>query len=267
MSASRLRVWSPARVAALLIAALALVAGLTLTSTRAWAVLVALPENGTPGHLALRSDPSPAQFLDMSPGTADHWEIATDLVDPAATLTMQFTRDGALVSRPDGLTVQAQLCDGEWTGMPTAPACATGATNVFGPVAASDTSTFGALSANHTGAVTGPTWSLGTLTSAHDEYLLVTLSIPDTPAARADPTLMGLTADIGFGFDATETTVPSGPTTPATPITPAAPAPSALASTGVDALALLLLALGALGLGIVLWSARRVRAGLERSAA
>lgn len=230
------------------LAILTLATGLSLFSTRAWAMLTTLPENGIAGHLTLRSDPAPARFLGLSPGDTRSWQIAADLVDPSSPLTMQFTRNGALVSRPDGLQVRAQLCDSEWTDLAATPTCPTGSTNVFGPVAASDPR-FGPLEPNHTGALTSPTWSLGTITDAHDEYLLVTLSIPDSPSARRDRTLMGLSADIGFGFNA------EGGDTPAAP----PPARSALAPTGVDVVALLLLASGALGIGATLGLASRAR--------
>ncbi|CAN5467853.1 hypothetical protein BH10ACT7_BH10ACT7_20550 [soil metagenome] len=232
----------------MVVAGVTLALGMSLFSGRAWAVLVDVVENGLPGHLSLASDPMvPVEFLDMSPGTLEQWQIAAKLVDPTASLTMQFARDGALVSRPDGLTVQGQLCTLEWDITVEPATCAGTTTNVFGPVAASNTAVFGPLTAN--GAplrASAPVYNLGTLTNTANKYLLVSLSIPYTPAAAADDTLMGLEATLGFGFTATDAA--------AVP-----PTPASLPNTGADVAALLLVALGGVGLGAVLLSARRAR--------
>lgn len=243
------RAWSAKRVGALVASCLVLAAGLTLFSTSAVAAFVAVGENGLPGHLTLQSDPYPAQFLDMAPGSIEYWQIQTELVDPSAPLTMQFKRDGELVERPgtDGLVLQAQLCNQAWSNFPVAPTCGSGLTNVFGPTPA-NSAAFGPLAANADAVPPGaPVYNLGTLTNAEDKFVLVTLSIPQTPQNQSDQTLMGLEASIGFGFTADGTQTPAPP----------------LPNTGADITALLLLALGALGLGLVLRSARRASTGID----
>lgn len=218
----------PGRTAALLLSCLALVAGLSAFSIRAYAAFV--PAAAGP-HLSLQSDPYPATFLDLSPGSVRHWQIQSSLVDPSSPFTLQFSRSGTLISHPRGLQVQVDRCDQEWTDLSTAPSCAAGQANVFGPAAASS--------------IPETTiYDLAGITNTQDKFVLVTLSIPDSPAARADTTLMGLTADIGFGFTV------SGDDSPAPP-------PRDLAFTGADVGGLALLGLGALGLGLVLTSARR----------
>jgi hypothetical protein len=246
------RVWTARRLAVLVVSSLMLAAGLSFYSARAYAAFVPVPgAQGT--HLSLKSDPQPVSFLDMSPGSVEHWQIDSALVDSTSTLTLQFARSGDLVTHPRGLWIQVDRCDQAWTDVSTTPVCGSGQTNVFGPAAASsfpETTVY----------------DLDGLTNAHDKYLLVTLSIPDTPAAEADSTLMGLTATIGLGLTATgpdpvQSGSPSTPTpTPTTPAVPSDPgSPSSLAFTGVDIAGLLLLALGALGLGLVITTTRKIR--------
>jgi hypothetical protein len=242
------RVWTTRRIALLIVFCLMIAAGLSVFSARAYAAFVPVP--GAQGaHLSLGSDPLPVSFLDMSPGSVEHWQIDTALVDPSSTLTMQFARNGELITHPNGLQVQVDRCDQAWTNVTTTPTCASGSTNVFGPAAASAVSE-------------SSVFDLGGLTNVHDKYLMVTLSIPDSPAAESDTTLMGLTATVGFGLTATgaDPTSPGSPSDPTDPGSPSSPtSPGGLAFTGVDIGGLLLLALGALGLGLLLTSARKFR--------
>ena len=247
------RVWTFGRTGALVLAILALIAGLALVSNRAVAAFVSVAENGLPGHLSLRADPYPTtlnpDFMSLTPGDTVYWEIETSLVDPSSPLTMQFKRDGELVERvgTDGLQVQAQLCSQAWTNFPAAPTCGTGATNIFGPTPA-NSAVFGPL-ADNSDPVPGaaPVYNLGTLTNAADKYVLVTLSLPAQadPEAQSDQSLMGLEASFGFGFTAMGDD------------------PGKLPNTGLDITALLLFGAGVLGLGIVLASARRARIGFD----
>lgn len=221
-----------------LVAAIAvLVVGVMSFSGRAWAAWVDLAENGLPGHLTLASDAGPTpNFMDMSPGAVEYWQIDVSLADPSSPLTMQFARNGELVDRPDGLWIEGKGCSVEWT-MSAPPTCSGTMTNAMPGKPASDASYD-----------SSPVMDMGTITSAQDRFLLVTLSIPDSPEARADETLMGLSATVGFGFTASGDEV----VTPPTP-------PSSLAKTGADILAIALMALGAVGLGLVVRSARRAR--------
>lgn len=226
------------RAGGIAVSVVAIVAGLMLASTSAQAVWMSVAENGILGHLSLRSDPYPANFLAMSPGSVEQWQIATSLVDPVATLTVQVQRDGELVERPDGLQLRLQSCETEWLDFPSAPHCPTAAT-VFGPAPASSTA-LGALGPID---AASPVFPLGSLTHDAGKYLLVTMSIPDTAEARADESLMGLTATVGLVFTASGDIVP-------------APEPPGLADTGADATAIALLASGIAGLGILLRSVR-----------
>jgi hypothetical protein len=239
------RAWTAPRIGAVVIAGSMMVAGLSLTSATAYAAFVAVP--GAQGaHLSLKSDPNPVEYLDMSPGTVDHWQIDASLVDPTATFTLQFSRDGALVTNPRGLQIEVDRCDQVWTDVATKPVCGSGEANVFGPIAAN--------AVNET-----TIYDLAGLTNVHDKYLLVTMSIPDSAAAEADTSLMGLTANIGFGLTATGDT-PTSPGSPSSPTSPSVPGgPASLAFTGVDILGLALLAVGALALGVLVTGARRIR--------
>jgi hypothetical protein len=255
------RVWTPRRVALLVLFCLMIGAGLSVFSARAYAAFVPVP-TAQGAHLSLKSDPQPVSFLDMSPGSVEHWQIDASLVDASSTLTLQFNRDGALITNPRGLVVQVDRCDQVWTNVTTTPVCGGGEANVFGPVAASS--------------IPETTiYDLAGLTNTQDKYLLVTLSIPDTAAARADTTLMGLTAQMGFGLtasgaDPTQPADPSdplGPPDPGTPGTPSSPtSPSSLAFTGVDIGGLLLLAFGALGVGLLLMASRKARSSFAGKA-
>jgi hypothetical protein len=209
---------------------LVLTAGLSLSAGSAQAAWVPVDENGVPGHLSLRSDPYPASFLALSPGSVEHWQVAASLVDPIGSLSMRFERSGELVERPDGLQLQVQSCQTEWLDFPAAPHCPTAVT-IFGPSPASSPSlgVSGPLDAS------SPVFPIGTIRHDTGRYLLVTMSIPDTPEARADESLMGLTATLGIELTA------SGDLTE--------PDPPGLADSGADAAAAGLLALGGLGLG------------------
>jgi hypothetical protein len=248
------RVRSARRVALLVLSSLMVAAGLSAFSTSAFAAFVPVPTAQGP-HLSLESDPQPAEFTDMSPGSVEHWQISAALVDPTSTLTVEFSRAGSLITNPLGLWVEVDRCDQAWTDVTATPVCGSGGVNVFGPVAANsvpDTSVY----------------DLAGLTNAHDKYLLVTLSIPDSPAAEADTSLMGLTATMGFGLTATgaDQTSPGNPSSPTGPTSPGSPGDGSLAFTGVDIAGLLLLALGALGLGLVILGARKARFAFDGKA-
>lgn len=263
------RAWSPSRLVLASIATLVLVVGASLFSVRAFAALTNVPETGTPGYLSLRSDPYPAQFLELSPGSPARWQIAADLRDAeTATLTLEMRKDGELVDHPRGLEVTVERCDTEWAGFPAAPTCSANPVLVTRATPLDDYAT------------SSPIFDLDGVTAASGTYLLVTLAVEDSPEAAADESLMNLTGDIGFALTATgdapqatstPTPTPSTPATPGASPTPGAPGqpgdpgrpgqPGAvgrtpLAATGVDIAALLALGAGAIGLGLVISSAR-----------
>jgi hypothetical protein len=219
----------------------AIVGGLLLASGSAQAAWVTIVENGLPGHLSLFSDPLPADLLELSPGAPVQWQIKADLEDAYSPLTIQFEREGNLVDRPDGLWIQVRACETEWTNFPSSPQCASAET-VLAPTAANSPS----LGHPGTADSSTPSYSAGALRHGVGKYLLVTLSLPDTPQARADSSLMGLTATVGIGL-----TVLGDQEDPGTRSHPAG-----LADTGADALGTVLIALGAVGLGVVFRSRR-----------
>ena len=227
------------RIVPLVGACVLLVAGLCAFSARASAVMV--PLMGAQGpQLELSSDPGVAEFMQLSPGSVEHWQIATHLLAPTSTLHVQFWDNrGALVTNPNGLRVSLSRCDQPWTGLPGTPACGSGRVTIFAPVAA-------AVASHST------QWDLGGLTSARDKFVLVTLSIPDTSAARSDKSLMGATANIGFGVTAAEADAATTQPAPES-------VPSSLAFTGADVWPLALLASGAVAVGIAVRAARRDR--------
>jgi hypothetical protein len=250
----------PARAVAVAGSALVLAMGSLALASAARAEFVPVP--GADGaHLSLQSDPYPVSFDDLSPGSVEHWQIEASLVDDSAPLTLQFRRAGALVSNPRGLRLAVARCDRAWTSVSSVPVCAKNEAAVFGPTAARDLPESGR-------------YDLASITHDDGKYLLVTLSLPDTPAARADRSLMGLSASLGFGLTATGADpLPTKTTTPTPTSTAGAPGPGASASgalafTGSDATPLLLVALATLSLGtlaIVSRHRRRARrTGMRR---
>ena len=219
--------WTARRITAATLSCVVLALGLSAFALRASAAM--LPVSGAQGsHLQLWSDPGSASFMDMSPGSVEHWQIAADLVGTSSTLYTRFWNSGGqLITSPHGLRLSLDRCDQPWTGMPSAPACAAGRTTVFASTAAASASQ-------------STQWGLGGI---QDKFLLVTLALPDAPAARADRSLQGLTANVGFGVTAAD----------------GDPTPAVLASTGADVGAVALLALGAIGVGVTVHGARRIR--------
>ena len=226
-----------------LVASIAVMAtGLIMASSSAQAAWVSMTENGLPGHLSLLSDPNPADLHELSPGNPVQWQIKADLVDAYSPLTIQFERAGDLVGSPDGLWLQVRACNTEWSNFPTSPTCPS-ATTVLAPTPASSSS-FGAAGA---AGPSTPSFGAGQLWQGVGKFLLVTMSLPDTAEARADSSLMGLTATVGVGL-----TVLGDQVAP-----PASSHPAGLASTGSDALGTVLVALGAVGLGVLFRLRRR----------
>ncbi len=242
-----MRPWSARRIAVALLGAFVLILGVSLFSSRAWAVVYdnTVPGLSQPGHLQLDSRPGPGGALHLSPGAVRYWTIDSSLTTaPVASLVVQLRNGGGrLITRADGLMVGVRSCSTAWTNLRGAPVCEPGASSVWAqqPVA----------SMVDVGSTT-PEVDLNGLTNTQGRYLLVSLSLPDSAAARADTTLQGLTATIGLGLTASADAI-------ASPLPPAPSVPVRLAFTGVDLLAPLLTGAGALGLGLVVTGARRVR--------
>ncbi|MFG6443670.1 hypothetical protein ACFXQA_00190 [Microbacterium sp. P07] len=223
------------RVAAPLVAALSLtllVGGTVLAGNAARAALIEVPSTGAPGRLVLSSDPYPAQFLEISPGDPSHWQVAARLEGAtSATLSLELREAGELVEHPRGLEMGVAECTVPWAGLNEAPVCA--GTSV--PVAL--------VRPSDDGVTTRPRFVLRPLDASAPSYLLVTLAVADSDAARADATLMGLTGTMGVGL--TAVAVEPAPVTPG----------AALPATGVDPTlwtAVATMAAGFLGLGAAL---------------
>jgi len=218
--------------------AVAIACGVVALAGAANAALIDVPVTGAPGRLVLSSDPYPVEFLDLSPGEARYWEVAARLEDAReATLSLELRADGELVRHPRGLVMTVESCDTEWTGLDGAPLCATGGRAVTVVTPADDYST------------SSPRFELSPLTPEAPQYLLLTLAVEDSAAARADTTLMGLTGNMAVGLTATAFDD--------RPVTPPAPA---LPATGGDPAAvagMLAVAAGMLGIGAALRLRRR----------
>lgn len=210
-----------------------MVAGGMLLAAKANAALIDVPPTGAPGRLVLSSEPYPAEFLDISPGEAAFWQVGARLEDASrASLALELRKEGELVEHPRGLTMSVAVCDVPWSSLDTAPICTSGERAVAVATPADD---FTASS---------PVFELRPLTPTSPEYLLVTLSVDDDAAARADTTLMGLTGRMGVGLTAVAMDRPAD-----------TPGAGGLAVTGADAgmlLAVAAIAAGLLGLGAAL---------------
>lgn len=217
-----------------------LVSGLLLVSTKAIAA-IQVPESN-PGLLSLWTDSYPLEYHDMDPGESAYVRLNVQLDDTdRGELTLEVRKDGDLATVAGGLELTVERCDVGWTAVPS------GVTSAGAPVCASGRTALLAAGAGDDFTVASPTWDLGEIASSSTVYMLVTLALPSsTPAADVS----GLSANFGFGLFAEGRAI-------AAPITPAA-----LAFTGVDALALLLVAVGAIGAGAVVSRSRsrRVRA-------
>lgn len=229
---------TPVRSALTAVAVLALAGGLSLIGTRASAVLLDVPENGTPGYLSLSSDWSTA-MLDVSPGDPGHWLIAAELGDAdVAALAVEIRSGGELAEVDAGVLVRLDRCDAAWIPAPAAdahaaPVCAGGSAPVL---AATPLSAFRGE---------GPRTALPDITAAAGEHLLLTASVD--PARAGDSRVMGRTGSLAVGL----TAMGADPA----PVVPAPPAVGGvLPRTGsaLDVVAVALAAAGALALGLLM---------------
>jgi len=148
----------------------------------------------------------------------------------SATLSLELRKDGALVAHPRGLQMAVAECDVPWTGLDGVPACAGDPVAVSVATPAEDYTS------------SSPTFRLRPLAASDPAYLLVTLSVEDSDAARSDASLMGLTGTMGVGL----TAVHAAPPTEGGGVLPA---------TGDDlswGVAVVAMAVGLLGVGAAL---------------
>jgi hypothetical protein len=227
------------RVSAVLAAAASLAllgAGGVFVADAARAAFVDVPPTGAPGRLVLSADPYPAEFFELSPGDPAFWQIQARLEDAtSATLALELRKSGPLAEVPRGLVMRVDVCDDPWSGAPDQPVCARGSRSITVATPSDEYAT------------TSPSFELRPLTPSAPQYLLVTLSVEDSAAAREDASLMGLRGRMGVGL--TAMSVDDVPVRP----------PGRLPSTGFDPMALVgvgALAAGLLGIGASMRIAR-----------
>lgn len=166
-------------------------AGSILLADAARGALIPVPETGAPGRLVLAADPYPARFHDLSPGQTRFWSVQARLEDAeSATLALELRKEGELVEHPQGLRMTVESCAGGWTDAPPAPSCAAGARMIALTGPADDHRT------------SSPVFTLDDLGSEAPVDLLISVGLDDTPATRADTTLMGLSGEFGVGLTA-----------------------------------------------------------------
>lgn len=144
-------------------------------------------------ELLVSSDWGIAELSDLRPGQPAYWfvDAAVDGV-AGARLTLQIRKDGALMEVPNGVVVVVERCSVEWVDGPGGPSCDLGRTVIATATPDDDLST------------SSPRYWLDAVDSRDPSYVMVTLSIEDTPENRADTALMGLTGSLGLGITAVE---------------------------------------------------------------
>lgn len=227
------------------IAAVALiVGGVSLATTRAYAAWVDVPHTGNPGQLVLASDPFPAEFGRLAAGESAYWMIEARLADvESSTLNLQLRGWGELVEHADGLTIRVDACAVPFVGEAAVAACPAEVVPVV------ETVRLGSIATD----AASDTWPLADLSREAPRYLRVALDVP--AGAANDVSVQGLSGNFAVGL------YTAGDSSDATPVPPGSAAPDSgspdLAETGVNVLAALLVAGGAVLLGST--ARRRVR--------
>jgi hypothetical protein len=215
-------------------------AGGLMIAHAAHGALTPVPVTGAPGRLVLDADPYPAEFLDLSPGDPAYWTVRASLQHAIrATLSLELRKDGAIVTHPSGLRMGIAECAEPWTALDAVPQCGSGSRPITVATPADDY------------AASSPSFVLTSLEPQSPNYLLVTLEVEDSAAARADETLMGLTGTMGVGL--TAVSIDDVPVPPDRGRDP-------LAATGIDGAWLIgtaTVAAGLVGLGAALRMGRR----------
>ncbi|TFD88922.1 hypothetical protein [Cryobacterium serini] len=234
----------PMIVAAAVVAASALVSGLSLFSLRAVAVVNTVTIVQQPGVLKLTSNLSRDEVLDLAPGDPVYWQIGADLTqDLTGSLVLEIRKTGDLATNAHGLIVAIERCSEPWLNLESTPSCGEEHHFVLVATPVDDNSSNSAV------------FDLAGITEAHGKYLLVTLSL-NAPTNVDDEDLMSLTGEVGIGLTAAGDGFLSEPGS-AVQGSLSADSRATLAMTGIDALALFLVAVGVLGLGAVFSLLRR----------
>lgn len=144
-------------------------------------------------ELLVSSDWGIAELSDLRPGSPAYWfvDAAVEGVE-GARLTLQIRKDGELMEVPNGVVVVVERCSEAWVDGPGGPSCDAGRTVVVRATPDDDLST------------SSPRYRLDSVDPDAPSYVMVTLSIEDTPENRADTALMGLTGSLGLGITAVE---------------------------------------------------------------
>lgn len=154
---------------------------------------VALEVEEVEPALLVSSDWGIAELSDLRPGAPAYWFVDAAVEGVAgARLTLQIRKDGELMEVPNGVVVVVERCSQEWVDGPGGPSCDVGRTVIARATPDDDLST------------SSPRYRLDSVDPRDPSYVMVTLSIEDTPENRADTTLMGLTGSLGLGITAVE---------------------------------------------------------------
>jgi hypothetical protein len=169
--------------------------------------LVEVRVDGVDPALVVTSDWSASSLKELAPGTPAYWLVDAWVVGvEGARLTLEIRKDGELMEVPHGVTLTVERCGEPWVDVPEAPACPESQALVAVAEPEDD------LSAQ------SPSFWIDTVDTRQPSYVLVTMALADTPEARADESLMGLTGMLGLGITAVEA-VPGEPGVPTEPPT------------------------------------------------
>lgn len=201
---------TPRRVVLAVSAAVMIVLGVVLAAQAdvlAARPLVEVRVDGVDPALVVTSDWSASSLKELAPGTPAYWLVDAWVVGvEGARLTLEIRRDGELMEVPHGVSLTVERCGEPWVDVPEDPACPESQALVAVAEPEDD------LSAQ------SPSFWIDTVDTRQPSYVLVTMALADTPEARADESLMGLTGMVGLGITAVEAIPgePGGPTGPPT---------------------------------------------------
>ncbi|MBI9115644.1 hypothetical protein [Sanguibacter suaedae] len=207
-----------ARTVCLLVGPVLVVAG-AVSAAQASALPGAVTPAAVEPDLMVRSDWSQAPLDAIAPGRPAYWEVDAWVVGvEGAAFSLELRKDGTLMTSPRGVTTTVERCSTEWTGIPDAPLCAGAGAEVVVAEPSDDL------------ADSSPVYLLPDRGEQEPIHLLVTVALDDSPEARADQSLMGLTGALGIGITAEADDILPGGTPPPTetpgPTTPPSPGPT-----------------------------------------
>lgn len=219
-----IRVSAVGMLALRLAAAAAVAGGVALTAASAHAAMTDVPDSGMPGHLQLAAGPYPFVVDDMSAGNTDDLFIEASLADvESSTLALQLRGWGPVVEHPSGVTISVSSCPEAYA----AGSCGPGEVNILATTALARIEP-------------GRSWVLENLQADAPRYFRVQLGLPETAASDAAE---GLDGNFAVGLYASGASdAPKGEP----------PVSVSLPRTGVNVLAVVLVAGGAMLAGLTL---------------